>query len=515
MKRTSLPSSTSLSRGAFVHLLFRLCVLGAVIFFLASAPAPASAQMAIRFRTVKPIPPDSADLQYYGRKHFWRAAAEVGGFNLGLWAFDRYVQHGDWSYISWNTIKRNFREGFKWDNDNLGTNTFLHPYNGNLYFNAGRSNGFNFWQSELFAIAGSSMWEMCMENEYPSTNDIIATPVGGAVIGETLFRASDAVLDDRTTGADRFERELACFILSPMRGITRLVSGDMWRHRNTSGRIFGTPGIALRVSAGVKLLEYQGRMRNTHVGFAAQIDMEYGDRFEAKSQHPYDYFTVKAELQGMKSMPVLSQLQIKGRLLSREFLETKRQFASVGLYQHFDFYDSDTIAGLVKVPYKLGIPASVGVGVLFRDIERRKSCFDAYAHANAVILGSVLSDHYFTDERCYNWASGFSIKAGLNYVFNRNRFSISLSHEFYRLFTWKGYRTGTDLNTVNFRTLNVQGDKSVASFNVTEARLDYRIKKKLYATLAFTNYARSTHYRDFPSVVSTSMALRLMLSYKL
>ena len=95
---------------------------------------------------------------------------------------------GDFAYISLNTIKENFKHGFIRDNDKLGTNTFLHPYNGNLYFNAARANGFNLRQSELFAIAGSAMWEMFMENEYPSTNDIIATPIGGAALGEVLYR---------------------------------------------------------------------------------------------------------------------------------------------------------------------------------------------------------------------------------------------------------------------------------------------------------------------------------------
>ena len=119
---------------------------------------------------------------------------EVVGFNIGLWAFDRYVQHGDWAYINLNTIKENFKHGFIWDNDQLGTNTFLHPYNGSLYYAAGRSNGFNYWQSELFAIAGSAMWELFMECEYPSTNDVIATPIGGAVLGETRHDLSHHII---------------------------------------------------------------------------------------------------------------------------------------------------------------------------------------------------------------------------------------------------------------------------------------------------------------------------------
>lgn len=190
----------------------------------------------------------------YTRKHFWRAAGETVGFNIGLWAFDRYVQKGHFAYINLNTIKENFKHGFEWDNDHLATNMFAHPYNGSLFFNAGRSNGYNFWQSELFAIGGSAMWEMFMECEYPSTNDIIATPIGGAAIGEVLYRASDLVLDDRTTGWNRFAREFAAFVISPMRGFTRLVSGDSWKRRMIPGRHYGRPPLSIDVSVGTKFL---------------------------------------------------------------------------------------------------------------------------------------------------------------------------------------------------------------------------------------------------------------------
>lgn len=477
---------------------------------------PAGAQMPIKISVMPHQAPDSADVAYYSRKHFWRAAGEVVGFNTGLWAFDRYVQKGDFAYISFNTIKENFRHGFIWDNDKLGTNMFAHPYNGSLYFNAGRSNGFNFWQSELFAIGGSALWELFMECEYPSTNDVIATPIGGAAIGEVCYRASDAVLDDRLTGAARFGREFSAFLISPMRGITRILTGDAWRVRPTRGRQFGTPNFAMEFSVGARMLEFRHVKYDASLGFAAEINLEYGDRFEVKSTKPYDYFTFRGCVNIVNSQPLLGQVEIKGRLLARELLEKERQHMSVGLYQHFDFYDSDTIStASAKVPYKLGIPASLGCGVMFRDIERRKWVIDAYAHANAVILGSVLSDYYDVDDRNYNLASGFSVKGGVNVVFDRRRFSVSLSHEYYRLFTWEGYRRGTNLAYVNRRTLDAQGDRSVASFNVTEFRADYKIWHKLYGTFTFSNYLRSTHYRDYPHVTSNSFALRLMLTYKL
>ena len=88
-----------------------------------------------------PVLPDSVDVRRQKNKHFWRAGAETIGFNIGLWAFDRYVLDGHYAYISWNTIKENFKHGFEWDDDHLHTNMFDHPYNGSIFFNAGRSNG--------------------------------------------------------------------------------------------------------------------------------------------------------------------------------------------------------------------------------------------------------------------------------------------------------------------------------------------------------------------------------------
>lgn len=502
-----------ITNSTYIYILSMRRALLSLIFTIA-AVIGCLGQIPIKLHSFPSAPPDSTDVVRMEKRHFWRAAAEVFGFNMGLWAFDRYVQKGDFAYISWSSMKRNITSGFKWDNDKLGTNTFLHPYNGSLYFNAGRSNGFNFWQSELFAIAGSGMWEVFMEREYPSTNDFIATPIGGAALGEIFYRSSDAVLDDRSRGVERAGRELAAFIISPMRGINRLVTGDMWRVRPTMGRQFGSPAFALRASLGYKFLVYNSKYRDNHQGVAIQVDAEYGDRFEVKSTKPYDYFTFKAQLQVMKTQPLLTQVEIKGRLLARELFDNFASQGSIGLYQHFDFYDSDTIGDLKKVPFKLGIPACVGAGFLYRGVEMRKWVFDLYAHANGILLGSILSDHYQTDERNYNWASGFSLKGGFNLVFDKSRIAISLSHNYFRLFTWKGYPLGTDLRLVDFRTLNAMGDKSVASLNMTEVRADFRLWRHLYATALFTNYVRTSHYHYYADVHSHSSALSLMLSYK-
>lgn len=470
-------------------------------------------QIGIRKEAVVPHKPDSLDISYYGKKNFWRPMAEIIGLNAGLLAYDRFVLNTPGSKVTLESMRRNLTSGFKWDSDMLGTNTFLHPYHGGLYFNAARSNGYNFWQSEIFAAAGSLTWELFGECEYPSTNDFICTPIGGAVIGETTFRASDAVLDDRATGWQRFGREAAAFIISPMRGFNRIVTGQAWRVRSTSGHIFGTPPFAFRLSLGPDMLVYQKNFKKSVAGVSLQLDLEYGRRFEPTLK-PYDYFTVRAEVQKAKSQPMLSRLSIKGRLLGKDVYAGKNSSASIGFYQHYDYFDSDTIDALGKVPYKLGIPASVGAGGMFQHKKDSTWSIDCHLHTNLVILGGILSDHYQTNKRNYNWASGFSIKTGVNWVFNHGRTSLSFNNDFFSLYTWKGYAEGTNLAKINYRTFNVMGDKSHSFFNVSELRFDTRIWHNLYASFVLENFARLTKYRDFDDVRTSSMSFRTMLSYK-
>lgn len=466
--------------------------------------------------------PDSADVARYGHTHFWRASAQVAGMNLGLWAFDRFVQRGDFAYISPRTIQANLRHGFYWDNDKLGTNMFLHPYNGSLYYNAGRSNGFNYWQSGLFAIGGSAMWELFMEREYPSTNDIIATPIGGMAIGEVCFRLSDIILDDRTSGASRIGREIVAAAIDPMRGITRLLTGDAWHTRITSGRRFGTPPLAIETGGGVRVITFaNNRRRDSRAGIALMLDMTYGERFSLVHDRPYDYFSIRAELSFVGRQPLLSRLNIMGRLLSRELRDNDRTHLSFGLFQHFDYYDSDTLsAGSAKCPYKLGIPACIGGGIIYRRQPHPYIDINAFGHINSILLGGILSDYYQVDERNYNIAMGFSLKGGVNFSYRRDRLTLGVSHEFYRMYTFRGYRDGTDLTrlrgTLGYRTLNAMGDKSTASFGVTHLRLQGHVWHRLTAAYLLSHYYRTTHYHDpaLRNVRSHTLDQALLLTWQ-
>lgn len=476
-----------------------------------------------------PVAPDSADVERLNHKAFWRASAETFGFNMGLWAFDRYIQKGHFAYISWSTIKENFRHGFEWDNDHLSTNMFAHPYNGSLFYNAGRSNGFNYWQSGLFAVGGSAMWEMFMEREYPSTNDIIATPVGGAAIGEVLYRTSDLIIDDRATGGERLGREVAAFLVNPMRGFTRIVTGRAWQKRSTSGRRFGIPPISVELSSGARMLALHDNDEGSKTGVATEIHIEYGDRYAPSTKAPFDYFSFLMELQAMKTQPLLSRVEIMGRLLSREVLDRKHFSATLGMYQHFDYFDSDTISNDHErsftrpcvVPYKLGTPASVGIGAMFKYEPNRHWTIDGYVHLNGVALAGILTDYYRDYHRNYNWGSGFSVKACLNWALEKDKISVTAANQFYKIYTWKGYDADFDWSlTPAGKPVNIQGDNSVATFNHLEAQVNYRLWQRLYLTAGVDFYTRHTAYgmkignTNYPSIESKQIGVHLMLTYK-
>ena len=493
--------------------MFRRISLTMIVVWLAQV---LPAQIGCRHQFMPPLAPDSVDLAYYGKKRFTQGAAATVGLNLGVWAFDRYVRRQDYAYISMNTIKENLKHGFVWDNDNLGTNMFFHPYHGNLYFNAARSSGYDFWQSGLFALGGSAMWELFMESEYPSANDIIATPIGGMALGETFYRTSDLILDDRTMGRERVGREVAAFIVSPMRGLMRVINGDAWKHRSTSGRQFGIPDLCVSLSVGVRALEFEDAILDRGVGIASEIDLEYGDRFSTDCERPYDFFTMNVGLNLQKSQPMLGQVNLVGRLWNRELVEKSDVVLNGGIYQHFDFYDSNVISDVSPVvPYKIAIPASVGGGLQFQCRKVRDWDLSASVYGNGILMGAVLSDHYRLVDRDYNIASGFGAKSLLTALYKKSKFSVSLSHEFYRFFTWDGYDRNIDWASVDPKTLDAQGDESQSSVHVSELRLDYRLMKRIFITGSFMHFHRDTNYRYYPDVSSSSTSTRLMLTFVL
>lgn len=452
-------------------------------------------------------------------KQPWKAAGEIVGLNLGVWGFDRFIMNEDFASINYHTIKKNLQTLPVWDTDMFSTNLFAHPYHGSLYFNAARSNGMSFWQSIPYTVGGSLMWEFFMEVESPSVNDLFATSFGGVELGEITYRVSDLFLDDRSTGVERVGREVLSGLISPMRGLNRLISGDAWRHRTYKGRTFQKVPIDFTIRLGSRYLAEEEDLDNKSLGMNLAFILNYGDLYEDDYFTPYEWFHFQLSTDYLSSQPLISQVNAIAALCGKTIWAKNNRVLTAGIFQHFDYYDSQLKLGKAKekvAPYRISEAAAVGVGLVYQRKSDASSQVDVYAesYANLVLLGASTSDYFKVDNRDYNMGSGYSLKGSFGMTYKK-KWSFFLTTENYHIFTWKGYEPDIDWANVDPETLNVQGDKGNARLTVFSFNLMYSSTKSWNLLLSSRQFFRRTHYRYYEDIEHSTMDISLSLGIKI
>lgn len=455
---------------------------------------------------------------YQVPKKPWRAAAEVFTINAGVWAFDHYVKKDDFAEISFQTVWNNIKSGFLWDNDQFITNLFAHPYHGGLYFNSARANGMSFWQSIPYAFAGSMMWEIAAENNPPALNDLFATTIGGVALGEVTNRIALLPLDDRKRGWGRFWRELLTTAVSPMRGLNRILSGDAWRTRQERYLYHDYQRLPVHLSIGLGdryIADDNSLFRGEHAPFV-NIGLTYGDAFDYSENRPYDYFTLNLTSNFTSNQPLLSEVNLRGKLYGQPFETSSDLEVLVGVFQHFNYYDSEpVIDGTNFVPFKISEAASIGGGALIRfpSSPSRGMGLEQQLHASVVLLGGSLSDHYQVIDRNYNLGSGFSLHSDTRVQLGA-RANLLLQLQHLQLFTWKGY-TMDKLGRVDPLYLNAQGDKGNTRLTIFRSKFTTDLTQHLSLGLDLQYYWRGTHYVEYEDVRFRTFETRLGLYYSL
>ena len=456
-------------------------------------------------------------------KRYWQAAAEATGINVGVQLFDRYALNSDFAQTTLNSLKRNFTDGMVWDNDFFITNLFAHPYHGNLYFNAARSNGLNFWESAPYALGGSLMWEFLGETEPPAINDIIATTCGGIAIGEMTHRLSRTVLDDRDRGGSRFLREAAATIINPIQGLHRIFSGDAWRVRSDHYRYhdFSKIPVDMSFSVGWRYLADNGALfRGIHAPYV-NITLMYGTPVDGERHTtPYDFFDLEMNAAFGGGQPFVNTLNIVGRLWSTPILDKKDMAGEFGIYQHFNYYDAKPIKdGSELTPYRISEAAGFGPGfILSLPQTSAMTKLEQRIFMSGILLGGTKSDYFNVIERDYNMGSGFSVKSKTQIEFGKfGRFM--LNAKYFRIYTWKGYED-KDLQafadgTKDLHYLNVQGDRSNAMLLVVNPVMEIHLAKQWSVTLSGAYYSRRTFYKYHDMVKANTFETKLGLTCRL
>ena len=450
------------------------------------------------------------------KKHPWKAALEAFAINVGVQCFDQFVMNEEFAKISFHSIKHNIETGFVWDNDQFSTNLFAHPYHGGLYFNAARSHGMNFWESVPYSFCGSLMWETTCEIEPPAINDLMATTFGGIAIGEVTHRVSNLVFDDRLSGFPRFMREFLGTLICPIKGLNRILSGDAWRVRGKYYKYhdYRRSPVSFFASAGYRYLADNNTLFRGEGNPYVRFNLVYGDPFDGETTKPYDYFTLDATFGLSSNQPLITGLHLLGRLWSVPVEVSKGTEMEFGIFQHFNYYDSQPVKdGTSLVPYRISEAASFGPGIIYRFPQvGNLTRFEQRVFLDGILLGGSLTDYYNVIDRDYNMGSGYSVKASSFMEFGKVA-TFQIGADYYRIFTWKGYE-GKDLATTDPLYLNAQGDKGNASLLVLNARFGLALSNRLNLDFNVSNYWRDTHYSYHDDVTSKTFDMSLGLQYK-
>ncbi len=421
-------------------------------------------------------------------RNFKYAAGQVIGLNLGVWSVDHYLAQAEWANISVRSVKHNFQHGFVFDESGFLMNQFLHPYHGNLYYNSARTNGFNFWESAPFSLCGSMMWEMFMEIEEPSNNDLFTTTLGGIMLGEITYRLSSLILDDSATGAERTWRELTAGLLNPVRGINRLIKGKT-KSRSSGKNHEKKPVIGIMSFGGNNVGEGLDLQNATNTPLL-KMQFVYGSPFEKDEfRKPFEYFNLHLGI-NISNENTISNFFGEALLYGRNFnfqgnLDNVEQDNLIGVFQHFDY--------LANQIYKVSASAA-GLGIISRFPSYNGMVLYTSCHLNGIILGGSNSAYAENSGRDYNLGPGFSSKLE-GWLVNKKYGELYFSYLNYWLYTLSG----------------ADGQESIT---ITNGRIETPLWKKLGLGLGmeYLYYHRTGQYDNYEDIEAENNEFRTYIS---
>lgn len=114
----------------------------------------------------------------------------------------------------------------QWDTDKYYLNYILHPYWGAGYYVRSRENGYDERASFWYSAAMSAAFEFGAEAlfEQPSIQDLIITPVAGAILGDYFMRVRESIAARHAPGEPvPFGDRLVLVLTDPIGAINRQV----------------------------------------------------------------------------------------------------------------------------------------------------------------------------------------------------------------------------------------------------------------------------------------------------
>ncbi|MEH6305389.1 DUF3943 domain-containing protein [Olivibacter sp. CPCC 100613] len=460
-----------------------------ILFFFLFFIAKVSAQTFKSFHLPDSTQRDSTlyDIKAFKpEKHFFRASGELLLVQLIPWTYDHFIRKEDWTKVSFKSIGHNLNfSNWEWDDNSFLANQFAHPYHGSLYFNAFRSNGYNFWQSSAAAFAGSFLWEVAGETNPSAPNDFINTSFGGLSLGEMTHRLANVIIKRKHRGSRRTRQELLAMAINPVNGFNRIISGKWGKYNpyeaDDTTRITAFFDLGYRRTS-TRIDDILDRGKNEIFG---RLELAYGDPFE-DNKRAFDNFFVMAEV-GQSDSARLNTLRVQGHLAAKEIGQAGSRNRFLTLNVNYDYYNNS----------KFEYGGQSITGQLLNRVPLSTRSRLVTAVGGGVVILAAVPDHYmyYGEGRNYDYGPGIGYHAST--WFNYGKY----------FFANLQYRGGV------FWTIN--GHDSYYFLHAFTAQGRVNIYKNLGISSEFGLYHLEGHYKEFDDVNDYYPYFRLSASYQI
>src|SRR5690606_18984785 len=335
-------------------------------------------------------------------KNFWRAGSEWFLAQAFPALFNRFITKDPYSYITFkNFINHQRISAWDWDDNQFTTNQIDHPYHGQLYFNAFRSNGYNFYESSIATFAGSYIWETAGETQHPSINDLVNTTFGGIVLGEMTHRLARNILGRASRNRRAMvSNEIGAFFVNPVNGLNRLLDGK-WG-RVDSYNASDSSSVWAEVNVGVRRFDAREGdiLEKGKNGSYGRLRLWYSNGPE-NIKRPFDQFYVNLEL-GKGDSSFINAVNVHALLYGNRFFKSKGGAHYGILSANYDFYNNDAFFyGAQSLNYNWTSE--------FR--YKKSNRFNMNVGVGAVLLAAVPDPYLlYGASRNYNYGSGASYR---------------------------------------------------------------------------------------------------------
>lgn len=402
------------------------------------------------------------------KKHFWRASTEWFLAQAFPATFNRFITVDPYSFITFkNFIDHQRISAWDWDDNQFTTNQFDHPYHGQLYFNAFRSNGYNFYQSSIATLAGSYIWETAGETQHPSINDLVNTTFGGIILGEMTHRVSRNILSRSKNGHNIIGNEIVALLVNPVNSLNRLLDGK-WGKKIDDYYAADSSHISAEFDMGFRRFDAKEGdfLQKGKNSIYSRLRFHYSNG-QHNFKRPFDEFHVNLEV-GSGDSTFINAVNVHALLSGAQFFKSKRGEHFGTLNAHYDFYNNDAFFyGAQSLVYNWNSQFR------YKDENR----LNLSVGAGAVVLAAVPDPYLlYGASRNYNYGSGASY---------RFRGELSLLNRFMVI---------GDYNGGYFHTIS--GNQSYYILHAASLEASLRLFKRFSLNVASGYFALEGHFDD-------------------